>query len=60
MRPKTKREAMARDNGYEYRHRYQQGTGAARTARRFTRRQSNRAMRQFSRDEIETAINEMD
>ena len=49
MKPQSKAEAIARANGFEYRHVYRQGPGAARAARRFTRRQSNKAMRSHNR-----------
>lgn len=49
MKPKSKAEALARANGYEYRHVYHQGPGASKSARRFTRRQSNKAMRRHNR-----------
>jgi len=52
MRPKTRREAMARDDGHEYRHMHQQGTRSGRVSRRLTRKQSNRAMRQCGKDKI--------
>lgn len=49
MKPQSKAESLARANGYEYRHVYHQGPGAAKSARRFTRRQSNKAMRRHDR-----------
>lgn len=49
MKPKSKAESIARANGHEYRHVYHQGPGAAKSARRFTRRQSNKAMRRHDR-----------
>lgn len=48
-RPKSKSEAVARSNGYEFRHVYRQGPGAAKAARNFTRRQSGKAMRRHNR-----------
>lgn len=47
-RPKSKAEAQARANGYEYRHIYKQGPGASKAARQFTRKQSNKAMRRHN------------
>lgn len=55
-RPQSKAEAIARANGYEYRHVYRQGPGAARAARTFTRRQSNKAMRRHRRWLLEEAL----
>jgi hypothetical protein len=48
-RPRSRAEALARANGYEYRHVYRQGPGAAKAARTFTRRQSNKAMRRHAK-----------
>ena len=49
VKPKSKAEALARSNGFEYRHVYAQGVGAARGARHATRRASNKAMRTHGR-----------
>ncbi len=49
MKPKSKAEALARSNGYEYRHVYLQGPGAAKSSRHATRRASNKAMRQHGK-----------
>lgn len=49
MKPKTKAESLARSNGYEYRHVYKQGPGAAKAARKATRKASNVAMRRSDR-----------
>jgi hypothetical protein len=51
MKPRSKRESYWRMMGREYRKLYQQGVGAARTARQFTRRQSNKAMRAMGKRE---------
>jgi hypothetical protein len=48
-RPRSKAEALARSNGYEFRHVYQQGPGAAKAARALTRRQSSKAMRRHNK-----------
>ena len=48
-RPSSKAEALARSNGYEFRHVYAQGPGAAKAARHLTRRQSNKAMRRHAK-----------
>lgn len=45
MKPKSKTESKARTDGFEYRHVYEQGYGARKAARAFTRRASNKAMR---------------
>lgn len=56
MKPKSKAESTARSNGYEYRHVYAQGPGAAKAARQFTRRQSNKAMRVHDKALVEEAM----
>jgi len=58
-RPKSKAEARARSNGYEYRHVYRQGPGAARAARAFTRRQSNKAMRRHAKALLREGLQEL-
>ncbi len=51
MKPRSKREGYWRTFGKEARKYWQQGVGAARTARQFTRKQCNRAMRTQGRRE---------
>jgi len=45
VKPKTRRESYWRQFGKEYRKYFQQGTGATKQARNFTRKQCNKAMR---------------
>jgi len=45
MKSSSKRESYWRMFGKEYRKYYQKGTGAAKAARNFTRKQCNKAMR---------------
>jgi len=45
MKPHSKAESLWRTLGKEARKWWQQGSGAAKTARNFTRKQSNKAMR---------------
>ena len=52
MKPKSVREGYWRMFGKEYRKYFQQGAGAAKTARNFTRRQCNKAMRACGKKEI--------
>ena len=53
MKGKSRAENRWRCLGFEFRKRFQQGAGAARTARRFTRKQCNKAMRRFGKRQIE-------
>ena len=52
MKPKSRRESYWRFFGWEYRKIYQQGSGAAKTARNFTRKQCNKAMRTFGKNQV--------
>lgn len=52
MKPKSKKESIWRLFGWEYRHLFKKGTGAGRSARRFTRKQCNKAMRSTGKKEI--------
>jgi hypothetical protein len=58
-RPRSKAEATARSNGYEYRHVYQQGPGAAKAARVFTHRQSSKAMRRHNKKMAVEALSDL-
>jgi hypothetical protein len=60
MKPQPKAESRARSNGYEFRHLYAQGPGAAKAARRFTRKQSNRAMRAHAKQRVSIGLLEME
>lgn len=54
MKPRNKSESYWRTLGIEYRKVFKQGTGASRAARKFTRRQLNKARRlQDERDILE-------
>ena len=55
MKPKSKRESCWRTIGKEYRKYFQQGTGAAKAARNFTRKQCNKAMRAMGKKECDNA-----
>jgi hypothetical protein len=60
MKPKTKAESLARSNGYEFRHVYKQGPGAAKAARKATRKASNLAMRRSDRLRSVDQIQDLD
>ena len=60
MKPKSKAESRWRCLGYEYRHIYKQGAGAYRTARIFTRKQCNKAMRSFGKRQVSDGIKEIE
>lgn len=57
MKPKTKAESYWRYWGYEARHAFKQGPGAAKKARNFTRLQCNRAMRVHGKQQIREQLN---
>lgn len=56
MKSKSKRESYWRMFGKEYRKMFVKGVGAARSARQFTRKQCNKAMRQHGKDVINDAL----
>jgi len=56
MKAKSKRESYWRMFGKEYRKMFVKGVGAARSARQFTRKQCNKAMRQHGKDVINDAL----
>jgi len=56
MKPKSKRESYWRTFGFEYRHRFQKGSGAGKAARNFTRKQCNKSMRIFGKKEIKDRL----
>jgi len=56
--PQSKAESLWKMFGKEYRKIYKQGTGAARTARRFTRKMLNKARRAFGKKEIQRGLEE--
>ena len=58
MKPRSKRESYWRLEGAEYRHIYKQSPGAAKTARNFTRKQCNKAMRAFGKHQIHEGLDE--
>lgn len=58
MKPKSKKESIWRMFGYEYRHLIKKGVGAGKAARRFTKNQSNKAMRSFGKQEIKNQLND--
>jgi hypothetical protein len=53
--PKSKSEAVAR-SGYESRHVYRQGPGAAKAARNLTRRQIGKAIRKHNKWLVEESL----
>jgi hypothetical protein len=56
MKPASKAESHARNNGFEYRKIFQQGPGAAKVARNFSRLASNRAMRAHGKQMVAEQI----
>lgn len=56
MKAKSKRESYWRMFGKEYRKIFVKGVGAARSARQFTRKQCNKAVRQHGKDIINDAL----
>lgn len=56
MKAKSRRESYWRMFGKEYRKIYVKGVGAGRSARKFTRRQCNKAMRRHGKEVIEEAL----
>ncbi len=56
MKAKSKRESYWRMFGREYRKIFVLGVGAARSARHFTRKQCNKAMRQHGKQVINEAL----
>jgi hypothetical protein len=58
MKPQSKAECLARTNGYEYRKIFQQGPGAAKAARNFSRLASNRAMRAHGKKMVGEGLDE--
>ena len=59
MKPRSRQESIWRMFGSEYRKMFQQGSGAAKTARNFTRKQCNKAMRHNGKNEIARQVDEM-
>ena len=59
MKPKSRKESMWRLFGVEYRKCFQQGTGAAKNARNFTRKMCNKAMRSEGKAEIRRQIDDL-
>jgi len=58
MKPKTKKEGLWRIFGYEYRHIFKKGPGAAKSARNFTRKQCNKAMRSHGKEMASEGLRE--
>lgn len=58
MKPRTKTESYWRTAGRECRKFWQQGPGAAKTAREFTLQKAHRAMRAQDKEEIREGIDD--